>query len=598
MRLFRSFNSLKRLAAGIGPLAVLCGLGVAPAAAQQSEPVDNLQQLLKSRVQLGDPPAVLKYRKDALLEAASRLHSINDLRLALMLSEWRDNDTSNPELARVDQEVRAAIGERLQKNLHDIAIHGNADSRVALAKLIGELGTGVRALPLDDKSGFARSLAPDLFFLMDQDNPPLRQAAARSLGKINPEPAPAVKALVKMLTSNNVNDRRAASEALGEMVRNVQQAFKKNRAQTGVEVTAEEVIDSTNQVVSATPYCIKDADVVVRRNGLEALVDATTALFDQLPGTTPGAPLYRESLPPSGRAWTIFEKEDVKKAVDTLEKSERMIAPILVALKDESGLIAKALYDPDVQVRVLSRRALEMMGNSRLRLNQARDAVPTELGAPERIRREDVLKDAIEPGLLVFAQRVRDPNGAVRAATVDFLESMEDAAAPAIPALVAALSDRDLFIRWAAVRTLGKVGKVKTDVTVPAIAQLLNPQEDPDVREQAATTLRSYGPAAKAALPKLISMLNVGEAEAQEAVIKAITAIGGPENQDAIPALKKSLDSRSSNVRRLAAESLGRMGLQAKVALPELSARLRVEDDNSVRTAISEAIVEITRPRQ
>ena len=83
-----------------------------------------------------------------------------------------------------------------------------------------------------------------------------------------------------------------------------------------------------------------------------------------------------------------------------------------------------------------------------------------------------------------------------------------------------------------------------------------------------------------------------------EAVIKAITAVGGPENIDAIPALKKSLDSRSNNVRRLAAEALGRMGQQAKQALPDLSARLRVEEDNGVRTAISEAIVEITRPRE
>jgi HEAT repeat protein len=241
---------------------------------------------------------------------------------------------------------------------------------------------------------------------------------------------------------------------------------------------------------------------------------------------------------------------------------------------------------------------LEMMGRSRLQLNQARDIVPTEKGAPERVKREDVLKDAIEPGLLVFAQRLRDPNRSVRAATVDFLETMEDAASPAIPSLVAALADRDLFIRWAAVRTLGKVGKVKTEVTVPAIAELLNPQEDPDVREAAATTLRGFGHGAKAALPKLIAMLNVGEAEAQEAVIKAITAVGGPENKDAIPALKKSLESRSNNVRRLAAEALGRMGRLAAPALPDLSARLRVEDDNGVRTAISEAIVEITRPRE
>jgi HEAT repeat protein len=598
MRLFRSTFKLNNLAAGLGALAVLCGFAIGTVGAQQTDPVDNLQQLLKSRVAPGDPPEVLEHRKRVLMEAAEKLRTINDLRLALMLSEWKDNDPSYPEQAKIDQSVRAFIGERLQKSLHEVVVQGSAETRMAVAKLIGEMGSGIRALPMDDKSGFGRSLAPDLIMLMGQDNPGLRQAAARALGKIDPEPEVAVKALDRMLQSNNVNDRRAASEALAEMVKIDLQAFKKNRAQTGVEISGDEVLDCANQVVRATPVCLNDKDVVVRRNGLEALFQATTALVDQIPGTGPGADLDREAMPPSGRQWTQFERTRVNLGVEALEKKEKTIAPVLAALKDEGGLIAKTLTDPDVQVRVLSRRALEMMGSSRLRLNQARNVVPTEKGAPERVKREDVLKEAIEPGLLVFAQRVRDPNRSVRAATVDFLETMEDAAAPAIPALVSALGDPDLFIRWAAVRTLGKVGKVKTDVTVPAIAQLLNPQEDPDVREAAATTLRGYGADAKAALPKLIGMLNVGEAEAQEAVIKAITAVGGPENKNAIPALKKSLDSRSNNVRRLAAEALGRMGRLATPALPDLTARLRVEEDNGVRTAISEAIVEITKPRE
>jgi HEAT repeat protein len=516
----------------------------------------------------------------------------------LMLSEWRDNDQTDLEQAKVDQFVRASIGERLQKRLHDVVVQGSTESRMAVAKLIGEIGTSIRALPLDDKSGFAGSMAPDLVILMGTDNPALRQAAARALGKIDPEPVNAVKALSQMMQSNNVNDRRAASEAMLEMVKVVMLAFKKSRAQPGAEVTAEEVIQSIQQVITALPAAIQDKDIVVRRNGLDALLEATSALLEQMPNTQAGSPLSRDDMPPSGRLWAPDERLTVKIGEEFLENKEKLIAPVLQALKRLGGLIANTLTDSDVQVRVLSRRALEMMGRSRLQLNQARDIVPTEKGAPERVKREDVLKDAIEPGLLVFAQRLRDPNRSVRAATVDFLETMEDAASPAIPSLVAALADRDLFIRWAAVRTLGKVGKVKTEVTVPAIAELLNPQEDPDVREAAATTLRGFGHGAKAALPKLIAMLNVGEAEAQEAVIKAITAVGGPENKDAIPALKKSLESRSNNVRRLAAEALGRMGRLAAPALPDLSARLRVEDDNGVRTAISEAIVEITRPRE
>jgi len=98
-------------------------------------------------------------------------------------------------------------------------------------------------------------------------------------------------------------------------------------------------------------------------------------------------------------------------------------------------------------------------------------------------------------------------------------------------------------------------------------------------------------------LPALIGMLNVGEAESQQSVIRAITAVGGPETKDAIPALIKSLDSRSADVRRLAAEALGRMGRLATPALAALHARSDEETDSAVKIAITEAIVEITGPK-
>jgi HEAT repeat protein len=145
---------------------------------------------------------------------------------------------------------------------------------------------------------------------------------------------------------------------------------------------------------------------------------------------------------------------------------------------------------------------------------------------------------------------------------------------------------------------MGKIGPVQAERTVPVIAKLLNPSEDLDVREAAAITLASYGPAASKALPNLIGMLNVGEAESQEAVIKAIKSVGGPNIQAAIPALIKSLDSRSPGVRRAAAEALGRMSRTATVALPALSARREIEDDTNARMALCDAILEITRQRE
>ena len=246
---------------------------------------------------------------------------------------------------------------------------------------------------------------------------------------------------------------------------------------------------------------------------------------------------------------------------------------------------------------MLSRKALEIMGNSRLKLFRRQEAVPTEQGETAN-RWPDLLLDAMKPSLAKIARRVNDPNAEVRRATVSFLEATEIDAPAVVDALITALSDRDRFIRWAAARSLGKIGLDKksrpeqSEKTVLALAMLLNPTEDPDVRAVVANTLRDLGPDAKSALPALIKLLNVGEAESQEEVIKAITSIGGTQN--ATKALIVSLDSRSANVRRLAAVALGSIGARATEAVEPLLQHQQ-DEDPAVRLAISDAILSILR---
>jgi len=57
---------------------------------------------------------------------------------------------------------------------------------------------------------------------------------------------------------------------------------------------------------------------------------------------------------------------------------------------------------------------------------------------------------------------------------------------------VKALSDSSRFVRWAAVRSLGRTGPVDVPEAVPALARLLRDQ-DLSVRQAAATTLERYG---------------------------------------------------------------------------------------------------------
>ena len=177
------------IGAAASALALFCfGLFGPTASAQQPEPVENLQKLLKSQIIFEQPEAALAYRRKVLAEASEKLTTTTDLRLALALPEWEDTRAYAPQHRAVDQEARAAIGKRLADLIKGIAETGDSQNQMALANLVGEIGTGIRGVGLDDKSGYARTLAPSLIVLMQKDDPKVRQMAARALPKIFPEP--------------------------------------------------------------------------------------------------------------------------------------------------------------------------------------------------------------------------------------------------------------------------------------------------------------------------------------------------------------------------------------------------------------------------
>src|SRR5436190_14785988 len=122
----RLFSSIP-LAAGLSVFAFFGGLTITAVSAQQTDAVENLQQQLKSPVAPGDPQLVFDHRKEALMEAAAKLETISQLRLALALSEWKDADTTEPKLAEIDQMVRAAIGQRLESALRTFTDQGSAE---------------------------------------------------------------------------------------------------------------------------------------------------------------------------------------------------------------------------------------------------------------------------------------------------------------------------------------------------------------------------------------------------------------------------------------------------------------------------------------
>jgi HEAT repeat protein len=593
------------LPVGLCALAVLLlGPAVPPALAQPTDCVEQVRQVLPSQVGLDDNEFALADRKARLAKAIECLKTPGEMRRALALTEWKDNDKLNPNVARIDLEARTTIGLRLEKALKTVVEQGDddprtADARAAVAIMLGEMGVSIRALDPADQNSLGRGLSPLLVALINNDKnaPRVRQEAARALGKVNPEPVLAVSALQELLKSPNVVNQRAAAEALSTLVTTIYQLQRKGKAQTGVEAEKKDVVAVGKEVVGAAGTCLAKSDAQVRRFGADAIYQTATALNNLI-----SSPIEAGILPPRHRdKWTEREKQDVALARKIFEMEAELFQPLLEALQGQGKAVADTLSDPDSGARVLARRALELLGSARLRILRRDDSVPPTPGEPAPKVGDkgptDPLALAIKPGLMVIAKRGLDQDIRVRRATLDFLEALEDGAAPAVDVLAVALADPDRFIRWAAARTLGKVGPIAPELTVPPLAKLLGPNEDADVREAVADTLRHYGPYAKEALPALIAIMNNGDAATREAVIRAVISVGGPEASEAIPALRVALKSDNANVRRVAADALGNLGGRAMAAIDDLRDRL-MDDDMDVRTAASEAILNILAPRK
>jgi HEAT repeat protein len=210
-------------------------------------------------------------------------------------------------------------------------------------------------------------------------------------------------------------------------------------------------------------------------------------------------------------------------------------------------------------------------------------------------KEEPLLKRTLsEARVAIIRQGLTDPNPVSRRALIDVLEMLGPEAAPAIPALVQALSDRDLFVRWSAARTLGRLAPEGANQAVLPLARLLC-DRDLDVRLAGANALIRYGPDARAAVDALVrAVVSKTDAEFRIVVMQALEAIGQPA-AGTIPALAGSLRDPDPRVRLEAARVIGRFGPRAAGAVGALREVL-ADPDSEVRKAASEALLQILPP--
>jgi HEAT repeat protein len=284
------------------------------------------------------------------------------------------------------------------------------------------------------------------------------------------------------------------------------------------------------------------------------------------------------------------------------------LRPLILGLRDQLEPLSRTLRDEDVKTRLAALNALESLAGLQGRwLRQG-----AWLAGPSANSREEVVDDplgeAMQSLLPHVAGALTDADARVRLAALEVLDAMGPGAAPAAPAAARALSDKDHFVRWSAVRTLKDIGAPAALPAIPMLARLLE-DDDVDVDLAAIDALVHLDPSGRGvpargkppdknvpnrnAVLALARSIKSREGEVRVAAIRALS--GMAENaRPAVAGLSSALGDPDPRVRQAAAAALGQLGRVADDAVPDLNLALKDADPN-VRRAASDALLRITR---
>lgn len=400
-----------------------------------------------------------------------------------------------------------------------------APAAPALAALTADTDPNVRAAAVRSLSKIGRAGVPALTAAVNCDDADLRLAALRGLGANRHALAPAAAALVRRLGDENATVRTLAASLL----------------------------------LSADPRDARAADA------LEGLLKDAETRLETLAALQEAGPAAAPVVPHLKRHWANFRKQ------------ERLAAVIAAGLIGPGAKDLLPLLTPEVrQSADAEMRLAAAVAVCRLGAAGAAgfpDAVAclndTTNGLHGGVAQALVLAGPPTASALAEGLKMKGAFGRTMAAlTLRDLGVLSLRAAPALRDSLA--SDSDYQVRYYAAQALGQIAAAsppaaERDAIVVALAKALGDGE-PWVRHHAAEALAKYGPAAAA--PKLTALLKDPVAAPQAAV--ALVAIDPARAADAVAALMPFLTHAEGNTRSLAAVALGEIGPAAKPAVPAL----------------------------
>ena len=274
---------------------------------------------------------------------------------------------------------------------------------------------------------------------------------------------------------------------------------------------------------------------------------------------------------------------------DPVPALRRTAAAAIKRLGDVASLVT-ALRDKQEDVREAAIDALSQIGDEQA-IPELMSGLSDERADVRRIIMQSLRKIGGEQTVPSLIQALADSNKDIRLAAVDALGQLDSIDAlysrlRIVPGMVKMLDDPDPLIRWAAAAALGKIGD--PDV-IPFLTQALRKSQDFVRRAISDALLRLFGRLSPA---QVVKFLRDTDAELRRIAAEYLGKLGKVD-ADALAALREALRDEHATVRREAAEAIGR--LRHADSVPDLIAAL---DDEAweMRWAATEALGKIGKP--